>query len=377
MKTKQSILFILKLPPPYHGSTIMNNYVWQSSAMKNAFECDFVKLSISKDIRDIGKFSFLKIFKIVRDFIVLLRKLIANQYQLVYLALSPLGAAFIKDFIYFQLLRFYNIPVVIHLHGKGMKQKGETNRIFSFLYHYLFSYKKLHVICLSPALFTDIENYYHEQPHYVSNGIPDSNYISNKDIINNKSINLLYLSNFIIEKGIFELIDALEIIFKKNQNFTCKLVGQEKEVTYKHLHKLITQKGLSQNVQIPGPIYNKQKDEVFSESDIFVFPTYYTNECFPLVLLESLKYGVPAVTTAEGAIPDIIRNGETGLFVKKKDAKDLSEKVLYLMNNKTHRKEMSVNCLREFKEKYTLKIFEDNLIDILNSIIHLHEEKNT
>ena len=57
-----------------------------------------------------------------------------------------------------------------------------------------------------------------------------------------------------------------------------------------------------------GRKYGEEKERLFRESDIFVFPTYYDIECFPLVLLEAMQYGLPCVNTDEGGIRDIVVN---------------------------------------------------------------------
>lgn len=47
-----------------------------------------------------------------------------------------------------------------------------------------------------------------------------------------------------------------------------------------------------------------------------MFPTYYHNECFPLVLLEAMQHGLPCISTNEGAISDIVDDGVTGYIVE-------------------------------------------------------------
>jgi glycosyltransferase involved in cell wall biosynthesis len=55
----------------------------------------------------------------------------------------------------------------------------------------------------------------------------------------------------------------------------------------------------------------------FEKSHIFVFPTFYYYECFPLVLLEAMQHALPVISTDEGGIPDIAETGITGYIVAK------------------------------------------------------------
>ena len=50
-----------------------------------------------------------------------------------------------------------------------------------------------------------------------------------------------------------------------------------------------------------------------------LFPTFYHNECFSLVLLEAMEHGLPCISTTEGGIPGIVDDGKTGFLVPKHD----------------------------------------------------------
>jgi glycosyltransferase involved in cell wall biosynthesis len=51
-----------------------------------------------------------------------------------------------------------------------------------------------------------------------------------------------------------------------------------------------------------GPVYGPAKADLLAASDVFVFPTAYTNEAQPLVLLEALAAGLPILTVRRGCI---------------------------------------------------------------------------
>ena len=50
------------------------------------------------------------------------------------------------------------------------------------------------------------------------------------------------------------------------------------------------------------------------------------NDAFPLVALEAMAYGLPVITSEEGSLPDIIRDGETGILVEKGNVSALTER---------------------------------------------------
>ena len=49
------VLFIAPLPPPVHGSAMVSQYIKESRVVNEAFDCDFVNLSTSRSMEEIGK----------------------------------------------------------------------------------------------------------------------------------------------------------------------------------------------------------------------------------------------------------------------------------------------------------------------------------
>lgn len=62
---------------------------------------------------------------------------------------------------------------------------------------------------------------------------------------------------------------------------------------------------------------------LYHQADVFCLPT--EGDCLPLVLAEAAASGLPLVSTAVGAIPEIVREGETGLLVQPRDLPGLVE----------------------------------------------------
>ena len=116
-----------------------------------------------------------------------------------------------------------------------------------------------------------------------------------------------------------------------------------------------------------GRKYGEDKELQFSKSDIFVFPTYYENECFPLVLLEAMRAGVPIITTDEGAIPDIISN-DIGILCRKQSVQSLANILKIYLSQNFDLREVSKGSVDIFKSQYEIAKFENNIYRILCSI---------
>ncbi|MGB5008546.1 MAG: glycosyltransferase [Ferruginibacter sp.] len=71
---------------------------------------------------------------------------------------------------------------------------------------------------------------------------------------------------------------------------------------------------------------------VYNASDVFIVPSVADN--LPTTVLECLSCGTPVVGFNVGGIPDMIRHRENGYLANYKDAADITNGILYCINNK-------------------------------------------
>lgn len=118
-----------------------------------------------------------------------------------------------------------------------------------------------------------------------------------------------------------------------------------------------------------GRRYGTDKEFFLRNTDIFVFPTYYSNECFPLVLIEAMQQGLPCISTVEGGIPSIIDNRKTGLLVKRQNTDDLADKIAWMIEHPKERSSMGLAGWHRYRKEFTLSAFESRFANILGKIL--------
>ena len=164
------ILFIAPLPPPVHGSSMVSKYIKESTLIKECFDCDFVNLSTSRSMEEIGKGGIKKLFRFVAAYFEVLWKLITHRYSLCYLAITCHGMGFLKDAPFVLLCKLFDRKVVLHQHNKGMSR--DVNR---WPYRWLMPlvYRNTTVMLLSWHLYEDISAVVkREQVVVCANGVP-------------------------------------------------------------------------------------------------------------------------------------------------------------------------------------------------------------
>jgi len=364
-------LFILHLPPPVHGSSIVGKMIYDSQLINNSFDCNYINLLVSRTLNETGKSSTLKIFRFMLIWVKFLFKITIKKPELTYLALTVSDSAFYKDVILVAVLRLFRIKRIYHLHNKGVN-RFESKKMYKFLYPFVF--KDADIILLSDHLYKDIETYVPlSRVHICPNGIKDESLNTELKFTNNgKKVHILFLSNLIDSKGVTVLLEACSILYQKGIDFECNFIGAEGDVNYSQFKKKVKFFGIEKKVNYLGRKYGSGKKEYFTNADIFAFPTFYSNECFPLVLIEAMSYSLPVVSTFEGGIPDIIEDGITGFLVPQKNAEVLAEKLEILIINPELRQQMGKAGRKKYENELTLELFENRLKEILQQVIEKH-----
>lgn len=363
---KPRILFITPLPPPVHGSAMVSQYIKDCKELQEEFMCDFVNLSTSRSIDEIGKKTLMKYIRFIGAYFITFGQLLTNRYALCYLAITCHGMGFLKDAPFVLLCKLFRRRVVIHQHNKGM-----SNCVDKLPYKWLLPlvYKNTKVILLSWYLYPDIEKVVKkEQVVICPNGIPELFDGESQYECNNEIPHLLFLSNLVSTKGVYVLLDACKILKDKGYRFVCDFVGGEsKEITREIFESEVQNRGLSDFVIYHGPQYGEAKETFFIKANIFVQPTH--EDCFPLTLVEAMLHKLPIISTTEGAIPDIVKDGINGFVCEKKDAVATADAIEKLLNASEMRKEMGERGHKLYMEKFTLSSFETRFVEIIKSII--------
>ena len=366
MNKLQRILLFLKLPPPLTGATIMNQAVSQSIILHSSFHIKLLSFSYKHFIEETTAFSFKKIKTILVLYFSLIKSLINFKPQIVYFQISPIGIAFFRDCTYVLIMKLFGTHILYHLHGKGIQEYIGGSIIKTKIYSWAF--RNSSVICLSDKLTYDLHKFYKDKPFIVNNGI-----LSFLNVpINRKPsgiISILFFSNIIISKGVYDYIEAISILNNQHPelNFHASIAGNPTELTNYMLQEEIKLKNIQERLTYLGPKYDNEKIELLGSSDILVYPTF--NDVWGLVILEAMQSGLPVIATREGAIPEIVDDGITGFLVDKHRPDQIADKLEILINDPILRNKMGEAARNKFLEKYSLEIFEKNMVAVFQDVL--------
>lgn len=90
--------------------------------------------------------------------------------------------------------------------------------------------------------------------------------------------------------------------------------------------------------------------DIYAAADLHVWPA--CNEAYGMALLEAQAAAVPVVAGAEGGVPDIVADGETGLLARPRDPSALAAALRRLLVGPQRRREMAAAAQRRVLERH-------------------------
>ena len=352
----KKIVFFGELPPnTIHGTSISNRI--NLNILNTNYDIDIIEEN--NDIIHHSKFSIQKILNFLKLYFVYVTKLIRSRYNIFYgvIYLSTFGI--IKNIlllIAFKLTQKNSI-IILHIHRGDFIQFLST-KLNKFLFNLVDKYTDRYIL-LSPKQVKEFSHLGDDKLFVLSNTIEKEVEVLSFSI--KESLNLIYLGNFIREKGILELIESIKIHNDNNRiplklNMYGKFTDDELEF---EVLDFINRNDLP--VFINDIVLGQHKLQLLMQSDLLILPSY--NEGLPLVLLESLHVGTPVIITNVGFVDDVV-GAEYPLFCIPKSAKSIADAIFKycLIENKLDFRNQASNLYKRYSnhnhKSELLKIFE-------------------
>ena len=254
-------------------------------------------------------------------------------------------------------------PIIVTSHGSDLFSL--TGAIFNYLKRFVVLHSTA-VTVVSNAMMNAMPqmNVDKNKVHVIPMGVD----LQNRFLPNGKQRatgKLLFVGRLIKNKGIDYLIEALPSILKKHPKAVLRIVGegQEKESIKKQISKL----NLRKNVEFIGPVENDSLPELYRSSDVVVFPSIFA-EGFGLVLVEALGCECATVVTDLPAMRDIIHDGKSALVVRQRDAAQLAQKVIRLLEDPKLRKTIGKQGRKDVLKRFDWEVVTEKYATLIHSI---------
>jgi glycosyltransferase involved in cell wall biosynthesis len=182
---------------------------------------------------------------------------------------------------------------------------------------------------------------------------------------------ILFVGRLIDWKGTAYLIKAMPETLQRFPTAKALIIGSGPQKD--ELVGLAETLALQEHVIFIDEVPQEELVAFYSMADIFVLPSIVNEngetEGLGVVLLEAMACGLPVIASNVGGIPDIIKDGETGLLVRQKDARSLSDQIIRLLSDDNLRKEVLINGQNLIKAEFSWEIVTDKFIEIYREVL--------
>ncbi|HEY8270499.1 MAG TPA: glycosyltransferase family 4 protein [Pseudobdellovibrionaceae bacterium] len=172
---------------------------------------------------------------------------------------------------------------------------------------------------------------------------------------------ILLASRLLIEKGIFEFIEALKLLKRKNLQFEVVIAGDIDPGNPGSISESQFNEWKRSGI---ANFLGFQKDmvSILKSIDIACLPSY--REGLPMALLEAMAAGKPLVTTEAPGCRSTVREQKNGFLVPIKDPQALAKALEKLISNPALREQMGEESRRISVELFSTEKITSEIIKI-------------
>jgi glycosyltransferase involved in cell wall biosynthesis len=159
----------------------------------------------------------------------------------------------------------------------------------------------------------------------------------------NAETRLISVARLRAEKGLDVLIEAAARLRARGLRFRLELLGDGPQRG--ELAALGRRLGMDGCVVLSGSMGADAVNEKMASADVFVLPS--RTEAMPLALLEAMAHGLAIVASRVGGIPEVIREGESGLLAPAGSVEALAEALARVIADAGLRQRLAASARRQ------------------------------
>jgi glycosyltransferase involved in cell wall biosynthesis len=235
------------------------------------------------------------------------KKLNAKPYDYFYSVYSVSTVGATKSLLMLLCVRLFSpkTRIVTHVHRGDLSLKAGSSTIFCCLSRLALglSYKTALISYNQVNIYNKQKKFGVNNFVYVANSIETPSQVGNQE---GDVCHYLYLSNYMKEKGVYDLLDVWKTL-PGSLMLKC-FGGGTPEIT---VCGLSNQYG-SDFIKINPPILDDEKFNQIANAKALILPSW--NEGAPLVILEAMSLGIPVIASDVGFIREMLGSDYPFLF---------------------------------------------------------------
>lgn len=283
-----------------------------------------------------------------------------NYYGNVYINAHLLGTALWTKIAISGLSKTY---YTVTLHNKVLyPDMGWHKRIiYPFILKRIAS-SKCNFIAVSQEIADNVRQFTNKECTYIPSSVPikEPPVAISEDITKKEIVRIGFVGRLSQLKNPIRFIEMAEIVKRQLDNTRFIIVGDGEQRLL--VEECIKENHMEDCVDMKGFVSNPKAE--MRNLDVLVISS--DSEGTPLVLLESMSYGIPVVSTRVGAIPLVIDNEIDGILAEDLKSSSLAKSVVELLSDKEKYISISNAAYNKIKERFS---YEKNISRYMDVVL--------
>jgi glycosyltransferase involved in cell wall biosynthesis len=263
------------------------------------------------------------------------------------------GGSVFRKYVLLRIANLFGAKTIVHFHGQFTADEVAARS--PAIYHLVpLCRHAARVVVLGETYrrtFIELIGVPPDKMIVLPNGIPDFA----ADIVLPKprraAVGLVFLGEVGLRKGVDLLIEALALLARRTQTWTCIIAGNGDVARFK---AMTSARGIARAVHFTGWVDAEEVHRLSREADVVVLPS--RSDSMPLTLIEGACAGAALVATPVGEIADIVQDNVNGVLVDA-DASALAAALERLIAQRDELARMQLESRRIYSERFCLDTF--------------------
>jgi glycosyltransferase involved in cell wall biosynthesis len=269
------------------------------------------------------------------------------------------------NYAYPLMIRYRTPARVYTVHSLAEKDVGLRTAPIVRALAFRYRVGKVVPVAIAEEVRVSIQKVYgYTNPPLIPNGVPTDEYAPDPDKrtqwrqthgIEPHATVLVHVGRFAPPKNHALLVQAFAQVHSDAPLYLLLVGGGELESA---VREQVAGLGLQERVRFLGT--RADVADILRASDVFVLSSRWEGN--PMSVMEAMAAGLPVVSTAVGGVPELVREGETGLLVPSEDAGALAQALQALVDDPAQRQAMGdaarQRAVARFDIRHTVRRYE-------------------
>lgn len=284
-------------------------------------------------------------------FLRYVRMVATRRYDIIHLNAATNASAW-RKWMMQGVARLFGVATVVHFHGSAFPKQGERQPGWVPVLRRVLE-RASAIIVLGDYWRGFVARFYTmpaDRFDVVANGVADFAPDAPRPREDGAPVRLLFAGNLTDAKGAGALLQALALLPDGLPGWCMTFAGTGDVAGFRERAGTL---GLSGRVEFTGWIARDAILPLYRQADIVVLPS--RNEVLPVCLLEGACAGAALVATPVGSVPDVLREGENGLFIRPDDPQGIARALGKVIGDKALLESFRAASRRIYKGHFGLE----------------------